>query len=75
MAKILASLVLWAAPAQAHDPTGSWVDLNGNKATLHECVIDEFWLPPTLDAAAAAAKMAMASDWPVNSSHTAMASV
>lgn len=34
MAKILASLVLWAAPAQAHDPTGSWVDLNGNKVKV-----------------------------------------
>jgi hypothetical protein len=37
-----------------------------------EWVIDESSLPPSLDAEAAAETTAMASDCPVNSSHTAM---
>jgi hypothetical protein len=39
-----------------------------------EWVIDESSLPPDAAASAAAMKMAMASDWPVSSSHTDMES-
>jgi hypothetical protein len=36
----------------------------------HECVIDESSLPPLALDSAAARKIAMASAWPVSSSHT-----
>jgi hypothetical protein len=37
-----------------------------------ECVIEESPLPPTLAADTAASTIAIASAWPVSSSHTAM---